>query len=61
MCESNVILEHDGSRELLMEEVVRILVEDDKIQLVGLLGERKEVKGRIKEVNLNRHEVIISD
>ncbi|HDM36979.1 MAG TPA: CooT family nickel-binding protein [Candidatus Syntrophoarchaeum butanivorans] len=61
MCESNVILEHDGSRELLMEEVVRILIEDDKIQLVGLLGERKEVKGRIKEVNLNRHEVIISD
>ncbi|OFV66473.1 MAG: RNA-binding protein [Candidatus Syntrophoarchaeum butanivorans] len=56
-----MILEHDGSRELLMEEVVRILVEDDKIQLVGLLGERKEVKGRIKEVNLNRHEVIISD
>ncbi|OFV68469.1 MAG: hypothetical protein SCAL_000145 [Candidatus Syntrophoarchaeum caldarius] len=44
-----------------MEEVVQIIVDGEKIQLFGILGERKEVSGVIKEVNLNRHEVIISD
>ena len=61
MCESNIILEHDGTRELAMEEVVQVLIDGDKIQLFGILGERKEVKGVIKEINLNRHEVIISN
>ncbi|MCW7076834.1 MAG: CooT family nickel-binding protein [Candidatus Syntropharchaeales archaeon] len=61
MCESNIILEHDGTRELVMEEVVQVLIDGDKIQLFGILGERKEVKGVIKEINLNRHEVIISN
>ncbi|MHC1595402.1 MAG: CooT family nickel-binding protein [Candidatus Syntropharchaeales archaeon] len=61
MCESNIILEHDGTRELVMEEVVQVLIDGDKIQLFGILGERKEVRGVIKEINLNRHEVIISN
>ncbi|RLB34133.1 MAG: RNA-binding protein, partial [Deltaproteobacteria bacterium] len=43
MCESNIILEHDGTRELVMEEVVQVLIDGDKIQLFGILGERKEV------------------
>jgi len=61
MCESNIVLEHNGIREIIMEEVVQVLVDGDKIQLFGILGERKEVRGVIKEVNLNRHEVTISD
>ncbi|RLG34878.1 RNA-binding protein [Methanosarcinales archaeon] len=61
MCESTIILEHNGHRKTIMEEVVQIIVDGEKIQLFGILGERKEVSGVIKEVNLNRHEVIISD
>lgn len=61
MCESNIFLEHDGTRELVMEEVVQVLIDGDEIQLFGILGEREEVKGVIKEINLNRHEVIISN
>lgn len=61
MCESNIILEHNGTRELVMEEVVQVLIDGDKIQLYGILGERKEVKGVIKEIDLIHHEVIVSD
>ncbi len=59
MCESRVFLEKGGSRELLMEDVVRVVVESGGIRMMGILGEKREIKGRIKEINLNKHEIII--
>ncbi|MHC1579290.1 MAG: CooT family nickel-binding protein [Candidatus Alkanophagales archaeon] len=60
MCESSVFLERDGSRELIMEEAVEVVAEGSNVRVIGLLGERREVRGRIKEVNLTKHQIVIA-
>lgn len=59
MCESAVFIEKEGERELLMEDVVRVVVDGETIKVTGILGERKDVKGRITEINLLKHTIVI--
>lgn len=60
MCESKVFLIEGGKKEKLMDEVVLVKDEDSKITLVGLLGERKEIKNaRIAGVDAGKHEIFI--
>ncbi len=59
MCESSVFIEKERRRELLMEEVVHIDVDGEDIKLTGILGETREIKGRIKEINLMKHTIVI--
>lgn len=59
MCESSVFIEKEGSRELLMDDVVRVDIDGDEIKLTGILGERQATKGRIKEINLMTHTISI--
>ncbi len=42
-----------------MEDVVLIAVDGEDIQLRGILGETQNIKGRIKEINLMSHTVVI--
>ncbi|MHC1635848.1 MAG: CooT family nickel-binding protein [Candidatus Methanospirareceae archaeon] len=59
MCESSVLVEKDGSRELFMEDVVHVMVEGSTIKVTGILGEKKEINGRIREINLTKHTIVI--
>jgi predicted RNA-binding protein len=59
MCESSVLLERGGSRELLMEDVVHVEVNGEDIKFTGILGETQSAKGRIKEINLMKHIIVI--
>jgi predicted RNA-binding protein len=59
MCESNVLIERKGSKELLMEDVVHVEVDGEDIKLRGILGETRNAKGRIKEINLMKHTIVI--
>lgn len=60
MCESDVYLENNGEREEVMKEVMKILVNENNITCIGILGERKEVKNaRIKIADLAHHEIIL--
>jgi predicted RNA-binding protein len=59
MCESTVFIEKDGERELLMEDVVQVVVDGDAIKVTGILGETKDVKGRIAEINLMKNTIVI--
>ena len=59
MCESKVFKLKDGKEELVMEEVVRIEVEGDVLKLYGLLGEVKEIKGKIVLLDLVGHKVVV--
>lgn len=44
-----------------MEDVVRIAIDGEDILLMGILGETKDAKGRIKEINLMEHTVLIAE
>jgi len=62
MCESTVlIMRKDGKQEMLMEDVVFVSVEDSRIRMIGILGDVKEVNGRIKEVNLTKHIILMEE
>lgn len=60
MCESSVFLRKDQSETLIMENVAAILPRPEgKLILKGLLGDSMEVNGRIDEINLMAHKIII--
>ncbi len=59
MCEAIVYINKEGKQEMLMENVVIIRPETDKLVLVDLFGETKRIDARIKEVKLVEHKVIL--
>ena len=61
MCESSVFIEKEGNRELLMEEVVHVDIDGEEIKLTGILGETQETRGRITEINLMKHIIVIAE
>ncbi len=61
MCLSKAYFERDGSRELLMEEVASIDIQDDKLLLKTLFGEEKEVAANIKQINFMTHDILLQD
>jgi len=60
MCESSVYLIKGSKRELVLEDVVRVLVEGDSITCTNTLGETRTLPGtKIAEANLIKHEIIL--
>jgi predicted RNA-binding protein len=59
MCESRVYLATDEGEELVLEDVISIRPEGDGYLLVTLFGEQAHVRGRIKEIDLLKHRVIV--
>ncbi len=59
MCESKVILRRGDSEEVVMEDVLRIEVENGKVKMWGLLGEYGEVEGRIVLMDLRGHRIVV--
>ncbi len=61
MCESKVIAIKNGKEKILMEDVVRIEVENGILKLYGLLGDIKEFKGRIVLMDLVGHKIFVEE
>jgi len=61
MCESSVLVESGGGKTLLMEDVVHVEVNGEDVKCTGILGETQSAKGRIKEINLMAHTIVIED
>ncbi len=61
MCESNVYIKKDDKEELVMENVAAMTpVSDNKFLLKGLFGEQKEIEGRIADIDLMAHKILLS-
>ncbi len=59
MCEANAYVIKDGREELLMESVDIVEPEgEDTWRLVGIFGDRKTIRGRIKLMNLVDHKIL---
>jgi predicted RNA-binding protein len=58
MCEANAYWIKDGKEDLIMEAVDIIEpAGDDQWRLVGIFGDQKSVRGRIKGMNLVDHKI----
>ena len=56
-----MIIEKEGRRELLMEDVVHVDVDGGDLKLMGILGEIQNAKGRIREIDLMKHTIVIEE
>jgi len=62
MCEANAYLVKEGQEHLIMESVDIVEPEsDDTWRLVGIFGDQKNVKGRIRGMNLVNHKIFFEE
>jgi len=60
MCEAVVFVVKDGVKQQVMENVVTVHPEGEKLLLTDLFGEQKLITARIEKVDLTGHEIILS-
>lgn len=62
MCEANAYLVKDGEEMLLME-AVDIIEPDEEggYRLMGIFGDQRVVRGRIKRMNLVDHRILFEE
>jgi len=59
MCESNVYIRDEEDEKLVMEDVAQLKDHDGKVWIVDLLGEEKEIVGKVEEITFLDHKVFI--
>ena len=52
MCLSKAYIDRNGKRELLMEEIASVEIENEKLLFKTLFGEKKEMGANIREIHL---------
>lgn len=61
MCEANAYILKDGKEEIYLEAVDILRPEGDEIYLRSIFGEQKVFKGRIREMSLLNHKIILEE
>ena len=59
MCQSSVYTLEKGQEELVLEEVVWVEVDGNRVTLKSLFGEPLSLTARIKTVDLMKHRIIL--
>jgi predicted RNA-binding protein len=59
MCEASAYIYRDGKEELYLDSVDMLIPEGDKIFLSNLFGEQKTFDGRLKEISLLKHKILL--
>ncbi|WP_353684903.1 CooT family nickel-binding protein [Thermodesulfovibrio sp. 3907-1M] len=61
MCEANAYVIKDGQEEIYLESVDILRPEGNQIYLRNIFGEQKVFKGKIKEMSLLNHKIILEE
>lgn len=59
MCEAKAYIEKENGLELFMEDVVSITPEGTSLLLKDILGHSKTIEGKIVEIGLLDHKIIL--
>ena len=59
MCEPNAYLTRGGREEIVMENVGHLTLEGDQVVLETMLGDRKEIRGALREIDFLRNRIVI--
>ncbi|HMK60436.1 MAG TPA: CooT family nickel-binding protein [Dissulfurispiraceae bacterium] len=61
MCEASAYIYKDGKEELYLDSVDVLVPEGNKIFLKNLFGEQKTFVGKVKEISLLRHKILLEE
>lgn len=61
MCEAAVYVVADGTETKIMENVVLVRPEGERLFLADLFGERKEIRGRILNIDFLKHRITLEE
>jgi predicted RNA-binding protein len=59
MCQTTAYVIEGEREELLLQDVISIMPENGALRMVNLFGEEKIVPGRIKQIDLLAHKILI--
>ncbi|ADG82092.1 RNA-binding protein [Thermincola ferriacetica] len=59
MCEANAYIRTRDNEELLLSSVDKVIPNGDELLLENIFGQRKIIKGKIVEMALVDHKIII--
>lgn len=59
MCLAKAYLQEKGKKELLLQEVAFIEIEDKRLRLSTIFGEQKEIEADIKQIDFQNSNVIL--
>ena len=59
MCQSSAYMDINGQEELVMEDVDLFEASDERVRLINIFGEEKELKARIKHLYLVDHKIVL--
>ncbi|MCX7793023.1 MAG: CooT family nickel-binding protein [Thermodesulfovibrionales bacterium] len=59
MCEANAYVYEDGKEVLFLEGVDILIPEGERLFLRNLFGEQKTFEGRIREISLVKHKIVL--
>ncbi|HUJ68873.1 MAG TPA: CooT family nickel-binding protein [Syntrophorhabdales bacterium] len=59
MCQTAAYIVRDGQEELVLQDVISVVPGEGGVRLVNLFGEERTVPGRIRQIDLLAHRVII--
>ncbi|GAB4387766.1 MAG: CooT family nickel-binding protein [Thermodesulfovibrionales bacterium] len=59
MCETNAYIYDEGREELFLDNVDTVRPEGGGLVLRNLFGEEKRLKGRIREISLMKHRIVL--
>ena len=61
MCLSKAYIDRNGKRELVMEEIALVKIEDGKLLLRTLFGEQKEIGANIREIDFLNRSILLGN
>ncbi|MBP1730564.1 MAG: RNA-binding protein [Deltaproteobacteria bacterium] len=60
MCQTTAYIIEEEKEILLLQDVVSVKPEDGTLRITNLFGEEKTVAGRIKQIDMLAHKIIIA-
>jgi len=59
MCLAKAYLQENGEKELLLQEVAFIEIENKRLLLSTIFGEQKEIEANIKQIDFHNSNIIL--
>ena len=59
MCQAKVVMRHDGQEEVIMQDVIHLRIEGDRIWLTRFFEDPTPVQGRLVESDFLKHTVTL--